>query len=98
MINKQKETGELSTTFPRNTTCSTCDIFDYRCQQLEQELTETKEELRIVTEQLQCAAAQKYHLQEKLCRFEVLGQVLSYITTITIMHNHIIMHAEMCFT
>lgn len=57
-----------------------CHVFICRCQRLEHELMETKEELRIVSEQLQCAAAQKYHLQEKLCRFEVLHQQKYYVT------------------
>jgi len=51
-------------------------FFVHRCQRREQELIKTKEELRIVSEQLQCAAVQKYHLQEKLCRYEVLHLVL----------------------
>lgn len=58
---------------------------------------ETKEELRIVSEQLHCAAAQKYHLQEKLCRFEVLGQRKYYVTLITIIilvHNYVIHNHE----
>lgn len=58
---------------------------------------ETKEELRIVSEQLQCAAAQKYHLQEKLCRFEVLHQQKYYVILITIIilvHNYVIHNHE----
>ena len=49
-----------------------------RCQSLAEELSFTRQELKSVDWQLQCAAKQKFKLQEKLCHFEVCPKPQRY--------------------
>lgn len=50
-----------------------------RCQLLAEELAQTRQELESVDRQLQCAAKQKFMLQEKLCHYEVCAYTLILI-------------------